>query len=240
MFYGRRPTGQVGAAQLIAARYHGFKTSTSQLLQTVNVCDETIRKRLVEFKKTKTASLTLEEFGKLDLLADITEQSNPPSFKRVKIEAKELLKLPNLEKKLSESAITIETYLKEENQIVKEEPADQSEDQADVDDEEIDEFLLTDEESMLKSIIWHNINKEWIDEQENKEKIKEMKDKNNEIKRKRKKKILISAPNATIAVLEHSKIGSKLNRDALSLLFNEPTDENTISRYTSYSYLFII
>jgi Transcription initiation factor TFIIIB, Brf1 subunit/Transcription initiation factor TFIIB len=55
MFHGRRPTGLVGAAILIAARYHGFKRTTNQIIQTVHVCDETIKKRLVEFKQTDTA-----------------------------------------------------------------------------------------------------------------------------------------------------------------------------------------
>jgi len=60
MTYGRRPNSLCGAAILIAARYHGFKRTTTQIVQNVHVSDETIRKRLEEFKKTTVASLTRE------------------------------------------------------------------------------------------------------------------------------------------------------------------------------------
>ena len=60
MTYGRRPNSLCGAAILIAARYHGFKRTTNQIVQAVHVSDETIRKRLEEFKKTAVASLTRE------------------------------------------------------------------------------------------------------------------------------------------------------------------------------------
>ena len=62
MVTGRRPNGLCGAAILIAARYHGFKRSTAQIVRIVHVCDETIRRRLDEFKTTRTAALTREEF----------------------------------------------------------------------------------------------------------------------------------------------------------------------------------
>lgn len=55
---GRRPNGLCGAAILISARYHGFKRSTAQIVRVVHVCDETIRKRLDEFKGSSTALMT--------------------------------------------------------------------------------------------------------------------------------------------------------------------------------------
>ena len=58
---GRRPNGLCGAAILIAARYHGFKRTIGQIVRVVHVCQETIRKRLDEFKGTNTAQLTREE-----------------------------------------------------------------------------------------------------------------------------------------------------------------------------------
>lgn len=56
--YGRRPSSLCGAVILISARFHGFKRTTSQIVQTVHCCDETIRKRLEEFKETSVAQLT--------------------------------------------------------------------------------------------------------------------------------------------------------------------------------------
>ena len=57
---GRRPNGLCGSAILIAARYHGFKRSVTQIVKVVHVCEETIRNRLTEFKETNTAKLTME------------------------------------------------------------------------------------------------------------------------------------------------------------------------------------
>ncbi len=39
---------------------------------------------------------------------------------------------------------------------------------SDVDDDEIDAMILTEEESRLKKIIWDNLNKDWIKEQRKK------------------------------------------------------------------------
>ena len=39
---------------------------------------------------------------------------------------------------------------------------------SDVDDEEIDKMILTDEERRLKKIIWDNLNKDWLKEQKKK------------------------------------------------------------------------
>lgn len=50
--YGRRPSSICGAALLISSRFHGEKLSTATICKTVQVCDETIRKRLVEFNQT--------------------------------------------------------------------------------------------------------------------------------------------------------------------------------------------
>jgi transcription factor IIIB subunit 2 len=61
---GRRPNGLCGAAILISAKIHGFKRSTAQIVKAVHVCDETIRKRLGEFKSTNTAQLTRGELKK--------------------------------------------------------------------------------------------------------------------------------------------------------------------------------
>ena len=55
MAYGRRPSSLCGAALIIAARMHGFKRSTLEVCKKVNVCEETLRKRLEEFKETDVA-----------------------------------------------------------------------------------------------------------------------------------------------------------------------------------------
>lgn len=86
---GRRPNGLCGAAILIAARYHGFKRSINQIVRVVHVCQETIRKRLDEFKDTRTAQLTREELQSIEASHPIDskaihprmeEDMDPPSF----------------------------------------------------------------------------------------------------------------------------------------------------------------
>ena len=37
------------------------------------------------------------------------------------------------------------------------------------DEDEIHQYLLNDEEKVIKSVIWHEMNKEWIQEQKEKE-----------------------------------------------------------------------
>jgi len=87
---GRRPASLAGAAILISARINGFKRTTGQIVQTVHVCDETIRKRLEEFKGTPVARLTREEFEKMDLEKDIQAALYPPSFKFEDAEPKQI------------------------------------------------------------------------------------------------------------------------------------------------------
>ena len=74
MSHGRRPSSLCGAAILIASKIHGIRCSIGDICQTVVVCDETIRRRLEEFKQTKTAKLTKDQFermeSKLDTLSD--------------------------------------------------------------------------------------------------------------------------------------------------------------------------
>jgi transcription factor IIIB subunit 2 len=80
---GRRPSGLCGAAILISARCHGFKRTTQQIVTVVNVCDETIRKRLDEFSKTDAANMTKEEFDRFVSSKGFDDNGmDPPCFKR--------------------------------------------------------------------------------------------------------------------------------------------------------------
>jgi len=90
---GRRPNGLCGSAILIAARVLGFRRSTSQIVRVAHVCEETIRKRLSEFKNTNMAQLTLEEVKKIEYAKQnnlartestksVEENLDPPSYTR--------------------------------------------------------------------------------------------------------------------------------------------------------------
>lgn len=219
MCHGRRPTGLVGAAILIAARYHGFKRTTNQIVQTVHVCDETIRKRLVEFKQTSVAKLTREEFEKLDLEKDIKEECDPPAFRRAK-RKKEILKITNYEKEADRKKNMITNQSEETISDIRETGSSNEENLSEIDDEEIDQYILTKEESSIKSLIWHHIHKDWLMEQDMKKKKKNLKVAKG-IRRKKKTRELVDAPDAVSAILNHSKIGHKVNGSALSKLFDD-------------------
>ena len=55
---------------------------------------------------------------------------------------------------------------------------------SDVDDAEIDQFFLSKEESAMKSIIWHNMHKNWVREQAEK---KDLNVEKKNVKKKKKK-----------------------------------------------------
>lgn len=75
---GRRPSGVCGAALIIAARMHGFHRTQREVVNVMKICEETLRKRLVEFEATPSGNLTVEEF----LQVELPEEANPPSFTR--------------------------------------------------------------------------------------------------------------------------------------------------------------
>ena len=82
---GRRPNGLCGAAILIAARVLGFKRSTSQIVKVAHICEETLRKRLQEFKGTQMAQLTFDEIKTIEAKPQdevVEESMDPPSFTR--------------------------------------------------------------------------------------------------------------------------------------------------------------
>lgn len=205
MSSGRRPTGLCGAAILISARYHGFKRSTQQILHVVRVCNDTIRKRLEEFENTLVASLTREEFENLDLENPDLAESNPPSFKPQKAS----------EKRALDYTPTYAIKYEEENEFL-----------SDVEDEEINENILTPEESQLKSIMWNSLNSEWIEGQKRKKAI--IKD---ECRKKRKKRCdsVAEAKSPAEALKLSGKLSNKMKIEAVELLF----DDNKEYKYDS-------
>lgn len=80
MARGRRPAGICGAALLLAARMNNFRRSVQEVVQVVKIADTTLKRRLEEFKKTPSGSLTLEEFRTVWL----EEEVDPPAFSKAR------------------------------------------------------------------------------------------------------------------------------------------------------------
>ncbi|KAG8896913.1 transcription factor TFIIIB subunit brf1, partial [Tulasnella sp. 403] len=59
---GRRPAGICGACLLLAARMNNFRRSVQEIVQVVKIADQTLIKRLEEFKNTGSSALTIEQF----------------------------------------------------------------------------------------------------------------------------------------------------------------------------------
>lgn len=73
---GRRPAGIAGACILLAARMNNFRRSHAEIVAVAHVAEETLQRRLNEFKKTKSGELSIASFRN----SSGTELSNPPSF----------------------------------------------------------------------------------------------------------------------------------------------------------------
>jgi transcription factor IIIB subunit 2 len=76
MVQGRRPSGICGAALILAARMNNFRRSVREVVYIVKVADETIHKRLQEFKETNSGDLTVQEFRSMWL----EQEHDPPCF----------------------------------------------------------------------------------------------------------------------------------------------------------------
>ncbi|XP_061699233.1 transcription factor IIIB 90 kDa subunit-like isoform X2 [Syngnathoides biaculeatus] len=106
MHTGRRPSGLCGAALLVAARMHDFRRTPKEIVHVVKVCDNTLRRRLVEFSETPTSSLTLEEFMKVDL----DQECDPPCFTAGLLKKKAQQMEAELKKKMADLEGEIEGY----------------------------------------------------------------------------------------------------------------------------------
>ena len=82
---GRRPTGLIAAGFYIACKCFEVSRSMKEVACVLRVSEETVRKRVGEFKALRVAQLTKEEFSQLDQLDLKLEPEDPPAFKRLRI-----------------------------------------------------------------------------------------------------------------------------------------------------------
>lgn len=175
---GRRPAGICAACLLIAARMHNFKRTQREIVQVVNICDATLRKRLEEFKSTPSAAMSVNDFQNIWL----DEQADPPSFqhgkKRKEAEAASTT-LPfesgvvegDVEQDMEQALETAELLAQKANMVAAasratENPEDEDDLTALDDDEEIQSALLERDEVEFKTVIWTHENKDWLAAQE--------------------------------------------------------------------------
>lgn len=109
---GRRPAGIAGACVLLAARMNNFRRSHAEIVAVAHVAEETLQRRLNEFKKTKSGELTISDFR----TSHGTQASNPPSFD------KNRKKETRLKERLASKHKTLRKLINAENETPEEEP----------------------------------------------------------------------------------------------------------------------
>lgn len=75
---GRRPAGIAGACVLLAARMNNFRRLHAEIVEVAHVAEETLQKRLNEFKKTHLGNLTVQQLREGAVVAS----SKPPLFSK--------------------------------------------------------------------------------------------------------------------------------------------------------------
>lgn len=84
---GRRPAGVAAACILLAARMNNFRRSKAEIVSVAKVAEETLQRRLDEFKSTAAGTLTIYDFRNVD----VESAADPPSFTRHRELEKKLL-----------------------------------------------------------------------------------------------------------------------------------------------------
>jgi transcription factor IIIB subunit 2 len=78
MVTGRHPAGLCGACIILAARMNNFRRSTREVVYVAKVADITIMKRVEEFRRTRAAALTVDQFREYGVR--IKHQHDPPAL----------------------------------------------------------------------------------------------------------------------------------------------------------------
>jgi transcription factor IIIB 90 kDa subunit len=102
MTVGRRPNGLCGAAILIAAKIHGLRRTPAQIVKAVHACEETIRKRINEFKYTNTAMLTRSQLKEIE-----DTQADPKAFQQQEDHFQSRFTTPDICKKAIQNELQI-------------------------------------------------------------------------------------------------------------------------------------
>lgn len=75
---GRHPAGLCGAAIILAARMNNFRRSVREVVYVAKIADMTLTKRVEEFRRTKSAALTVDQFRQYGVR--LKHQHDPPAL----------------------------------------------------------------------------------------------------------------------------------------------------------------
>ncbi|KAK9375489.1 Brf1-like TBP-binding domain-containing protein [Lipomyces chichibuensis] len=262
---GRRPAGVAGACILVAARMNNFRRSKAEIVHVAKVAEDTIQRRLDEFKMTAAGALTVQDFRG----TNIESEADPPSF--TKHRKRELAEMREREAKLQaadadadadadaeadtevgddeaekEVAQDLDATLKDQSfqklsELIKADNTssvsnrvfdDNPEHLSDVDDDEIQSFMLSEKEVEIKSKVWMDLNEDYLKEQEMKRLKLEADQKAGIVRAPRKRKrnkprdsttenLPETPAESAKAMLQKKAFSKKINYAALDHLFNK-------------------
>ena len=94
MVTGRHPAGLCGACIILAARMNNFRRTVREIVYVSKVADVTVAKRVEEFRRTKSAALTVDQFR---LVGNrIKFQHDPPAIYESEIKRKKFEEMKRL------------------------------------------------------------------------------------------------------------------------------------------------
>lgn len=189
---GRRPAGVCAAALIVSARMHGFRRTERQVVRVVHICEATLKRRLNEFAATPSSQLSLEEFEGIWL----EQECDPPSYATSKGKShhfedeevkghldeqvlKEIERLQSQIEYLTPPLTPPQTQISTSitATIPSKHFSDSDETLSDLDeDDEVTEMLLDAPEIEAKTLIWSEVNAEFIEAQAEIEKLEKEKD----------------------------------------------------------------
>jgi hypothetical protein len=89
---------------------------------------------------------------------------------------------------------------------------------SDVDDEELDQYFLPEEQVKMKSMLWHHMHQDWIDQQ-NFKKQQQSEKKGPKKTRRKMNREPVNAPDPLSALKASEKFGQRVNIEAIRPLF---------------------
>ena len=160
---GRNPNGICAACIFISLKLNNFKTD--DVCKIINISKKTINLRINEFKQSKFALLSKDELLNINL--DNYEENNPPSFiKNRENDFKENnnSKLNSLDFKKEDSNL-LTNYKSDVNidkNNIKNNNNNDDENLSDLNDDEINDYLVNEDEYKIKKSLWEEKNKDWM------------------------------------------------------------------------------
>lgn len=201
---GRRPNNLCGAALVIASRVFHEERTVSEVAKAVCVSPNTINQRLLEISDTESANLSVSNFNQIWL----EKEEDPPITK--------------LQNKLTEDKLIKSVIMTPPSEVDHEEDFTFDNDfletfdyeEENMNSSELEDFILTEDESKAKENIWNNMFDEYLKNKPSK--VRKKKDPN---------KIKTNIEYETVEealqdVLKSKRMTTKINYDALKDLFD--------------------